>query len=87
MGGGGDGARGKGGGVAGGLEQGSWGRGRVSKVLGAWGLERAEGLGLGGMGWTLRGRPDGRSFVCLDVCLLGHSFGHSDGRKIHPSVL
>ena len=28
-------------GVAGGLEQGSWGLGRVSKGLGAWGLERA----------------------------------------------
>ena len=51
------------GGVAGGLEQGSWGLGRVSKGLGGWGLERAEGLGSGGGGWTLRGRPDGRSFV------------------------
>ena len=37
----GEGAWGKGGGVAGGLEQGSWGLGRVSKGLGAWGLERA----------------------------------------------
>ena len=35
-------------GVAGGLEQGSWGLGRVSKGLGGWGLERAKGLGLGG---------------------------------------
>ena len=48
--------------MAGGLEQGSWGLGRVSKGLGGWGLERAEGLGSGG-GWTLRGCPDGRSFV------------------------
>ena len=31
----------RGGGVAGGLEQGSWGLGRVSKGLGAGGLERA----------------------------------------------
>ena len=36
-------------GVAGGLEQGSWGLGRVSKGLGGWGLERAEGLGSGGL--------------------------------------
>ena len=35
--------------MAGGLEQGSWGLGRVSKGLGGWGLERAEGLG----GWGL----------------------------------
>ena len=49
--------------MAGGLEQGSWGLGRVSKGLGGWGLERAEGLGSGGGGWTLRGRPDGRSFA------------------------
>ena len=34
--------------VAGGLDQGSWGLGRVSKGLGGWGLERAEGLGPGG---------------------------------------
>ena len=60
------------GGVAGGLEQGSWGLGRVFKGLGGWGLERAEGLGSGGGGWTLRGRPDGRSFV--------RSFVRSDGR-------
>ena len=36
----GDGAWGKGGGVAGGLEQGSWGLGRVSKVLGPGDRER-----------------------------------------------
>ena len=65
--------------VAGGLEQGSWGLGRVSKGLGGWGLERAEGLGPGGEGWTLRGRPDGRSLV--------RSLTRSFGRKIHPSVL
>ena len=34
--------------MAGGLEQGGWGLGRVSKGLGGWGLERAEGLGSGG---------------------------------------
>ena len=64
----GDGAWGKEGGGAGGLEQGSWGLGRVSKGLGGWGLERAEGLGSGG-GWTLRGltgRTFGRSFVRTD---------------------
>ena len=64
----GDGAWGKGGGGAGGLEQGSWGLGRVSKGLGAWGLERAEGLGSGGGGgWTLRGR---------DGCLLERTLRH-----------
>ena len=72
------------GGVAGGLEQGSWGLGRVSKGLGGWGLERAEGLGSGeGGGWTLRGHPDGCSFVRS----FGRTFGRSDGRKIHPSIL
>ena len=59
------------GGLAGGLEQGGWDLGRVSKGLGGWGLERAEGLGSGG-GWTLRGRPDGRSFV--------RSFVRTDGK-------
>ena len=65
--------------MAGGLEQGSWGLGRVSKGLGGWGLERAEGLGSGGGGWTLRGRPDGRSDVRSDgrtenspLCAIGH---------------
>ena len=69
------------GGVAGGLEQGSWGLGRVSKGVGGWGLERAEGLGSGGEGegWTLKGRPDGHSDVRSDV--------RTDVRKIHPSVL
>ena len=46
------------GGVAGGLEQGSWGLGRVSKGLGGWGLERAEGLGSGGTVWRM-GRKGG----------------------------
>ena len=106
------------GGVAGGLEQRSWGLGRVSEGLGGSGLERAEGLGSGGggrgawnrgagawggplrawgdgawrrprgwgpggEGWTLRGRPDGRSFVRS----FARSFARTDGRKIHPSVL
>ena len=58
-------------GVAGGLEQGGWGLGRVSQGLGGWVLEGAEGLGLGG-GWTLRGLPDGRS--------LARSFARTFGR-------
>ena len=56
------------GGVAGGLEQGSWGLGWVSKGLGAWGLERAEGLGSGGG---------------LDPQGTGRTFARSDGRKFH----
>ena len=44
---------------AGGLE-------RVSKGLGGWSLERAEGLRWGGGGWTLRGR-DGQTFACSFV--------------------
>ena len=59
--------------MAGGLEQGSWGLGRVSKGLGGWGLERAEGLGSGG-GLD----PQGTS---------GRTFARTDGRKILPSVL
>ena len=51
--------------VVGGLKQGGWGRGRVSKGLGRWGLEGGWGLegagGLGG-GWSLGGR-DGRLFA------------------------
>ena len=70
------------GGMAGGLEQGSWGLGRVSKGLGGWGLERAEGLGSGGAGPS-GDQPDGRSFDRLFV----RSFGRTDVRKIHPSVL
>ena len=71
----GDRAWGKGGEGAGGLEQGSWGLGRVSKGLGGWGLERAEGLGSGGGAWTLRG-PTGRTF--------GRTFGRSDVQKFPP---
>ena len=60
--------------MAGGLEQGSWGLGRVSKGLGGWGLERAEGLGSGGgldpQGTS--GRTFGRSFV--------RTFGRTDGK-------
>ena len=63
--------------MAGGLEQGSWGLGRVSKGVGGWGLERAEGLGSGGggAGPSRDVRTDVRSDVRTDV------------RKIHPSVL
>ena len=55
--------------MAGGLEQGSWGLGRVSKGLGAWGLERAEGLGSGeGGGAGPSGdRTDVRSLARTDV--------------------
>ena len=73
---------GESGGVAGGLEQGSWGLGRVSKGLGGWGLERAEGLGSGGGGLDPQG-TSGRTFARSLV----RSFGRMDGRKIHPSVL
>ena len=62
------------GGVAGGLEQGSWGLGRVSKGLGGWGLERAEGLGSGGGG----AGPSGD--VRTDVRTFGRSFGRTDGK-------
>ena len=54
----------RGGGVAGGLEQGSWGLGRVSKGLEGWGLEGAGSLG----GW------DGRSFACSFARLFVYSF-------------
>ena len=69
------------GGVAGGLEQGSWGLGKVSKGLGGWGLERAEGLGSGG-GLDPQG-TSGRTFVRS----FARSLVRTDGRKIHPSVL
>ena len=72
------------GGVAGGLEQGSWGLGRVSKGLGGWGLERAEGLGSGGGAGP---SGDVRTDVRTDVRLFARSFVRSDGQKIHPSVL
>ena len=59
--------------MAGGLEQGSWGLGRVSKGLGGWGLERAEGLGSrGGAG------PSGD--VRTDVRLLVRTDGRTDGK-------
>ena len=74
---------GEGGGLAGGLEQGSWGLGRVSKGLGGWGLERAEGLGSGGAGPSGDVRTDVCSFARSD----GQTDGRTDGRKIHPSVL
>ena len=67
--------------MAGGLEQGSWGLGRVSKGVGGWGLEMAEGLGSGG-GLDPQG-TSGRTFVRS----LARSDGRTDGRKIHPSVL
>ena len=70
------------GGVAGGLEQGGWGLGRVSKGLGGWVLEGAEGLGSGGAGPS-GDRTDVRSLARSLVC----SFARTDGWKIHPSVL
>ena len=66
--------------VAGGLEQGSWGLGRVSKGVGGWGLERAEGLRSGG------GAGPSRD-VRTDVRTFARTFVRMDGRKIHPSVL
>ena len=66
--------------MAGGLEQGSWGLGRVSKGLGGWGLERAEGLGSRGGGWTLRGHPDGRLDGRSLVRSLVRSFARTDGK-------
>ena len=66
---------GLGGGMAGGLEQGGWGLGRVSKGLG--GLGPGEGLGAGvqdpqGM--------SGQMFAWTDGSLLARS----DGRKFPP---
>ena len=59
--------------MAGGLEQGSWGLGRVSKGLGGWGMERAEGLGSrGGAGPSGDVRTDVRSF--------GRTDGRTDGK-------
>ena len=58
------------GGVAGGLEQGGWNLARVSKGLGGWGLERAEGLGSGGLDPQGTGRTD----VCLFACSEGQKF-------------
>ena len=67
--------------MAGDLKQGDWGLGRVSKGLGGWGLERAEGLGSGGEG--AGPSVDVRMDVRSDV----RSLARTDGRKIHPSVL
>ena len=66
---------------AGGLEQGGWGLGRVSKGLGGWGLDWAEGLGLGLEGGGPSGDgTDGHLFIRSDV--------RSDGwTEIPPSVL
>ena len=61
--------------MAGGLEQGGWGLGRVSKGLGGWGLDEAEGLGGG-----LDPRGTGRTLVRL----FGRLFGRSDVRKFPP---
>ena len=71
--------KGGGGGGAGGLEQGSWGLGRVSKGLGGWGLERAEGLGPGGGGLDPQGMS-GRTFAQTDVRSDGRTFGRTDGK-------
>ena len=71
------------GGVAGGLEQGGWGLGRVSKGLGGWcleegwGLEEAGGLegGLEPGGTDVRSfvRSLARSFVRSFVCSFGRT--------------
>ena len=63
--------------MAGGLEQGAWGLGRVSKGLGGWGLERAEGLGSGG-GPGPSG--DVRTDVRSDARSFGRSLGWTDGK-------
>ena len=64
--------------MAGGLEQGSWGLGRVSKGLGGWGLERAEGLGSGGEGAGPSG--DVRTDVRSDV----RTFGRTENSPLCP---
>ena len=59
--------------MAGGLEQGSWGLGRVSQGLGGWVLEGAEGLRSGGGEAAPSGdRTDVRSFARSD--------GRTDGK-------
>ena len=71
------------GGVAGGLEQGSWGLGRVSKGLGGWGLERAKGLGSGGGGLDplgTSGRTFARTFGRSDV----RTFGRTENSPLCP---
>ena len=63
-------------GVAGSLEQGGWGLGRVSKGLEGWGLEGAGGLG----GGLEPGGTDVRSFARLFVRSLVRSFVRSLAR-------
>ena len=67
------------GGVAGGLEQGGWGLGRVSQGLGGWVLEGAEGLGSGGLDPQGTGRTFTRTFARTDgrtenspLCSIGY---------------
>ena len=72
----GDRAWGKKRGVAGGLEQGSWGLGRFSKGLGGWGLEEGWGLGTRRGGWSLGEWAN----VFLDV----QTFDQRDGQKFPP---
>ena len=62
--------------MAGGLEQGGWGLGRVSQGLGGWVLEGAKGLGSGA---GLDPQGTGRMFA--------RSFAQTEGQKIHPPVL
>ena len=66
--------------MAGGLEQGGWVLERVSKGLGGWGLERAEGLGPGG-GLDPQGTGTlGRTFARTD----GRSFGRTENSPLCP---
>ena len=64
--------------MAGDLEQGGWGLGTVSKGVGVWGLERAEGLGSGG-GLDPQG-TSGRTFVRSLARSFVRSFGRTDGK-------
>ena len=83
--------------MAGGLEQGDWGLGRVSVLgSGGWGLERAGRLWPVGVGWLgsggrlepgpqalggQDGRSDGRSLVCLLARLDGRKFKRASRKK------
>ena len=62
--------------MAGGLEQGGWGLGRVSQGLGGWVLEGAEGLGLGG--------GAGPSGDRTDVYSLARSTGNLKKKRFFP---
>ena len=64
--------------MAGGLEQGGWGLGRVSQGLGGWVLEGAEGLGWGG-GLDPQG-TSGRTFARSLIHSDGRSFVRTDGK-------